>query len=393
MRLFLLLGILFLSFKAFAQYGCEVKSGPNSLDDLLRSIKKLNSIDVRSSCTKKFGTSFTNYVNESLNSGIKCLMNLSGKGSAQIAEKITSLIKLKGTTIECEANGAKSTTSIATASINEANNIPSKNLYHPYLVINSDAFDFKDSNSLDKFKATIFHETIHNISYGHGEGPEIAYSCEDCCFHKDQNNKLACEVCAADYQNGADSSYLQKIISWANATGRTHSIMLDQLTYDGLIKSPGSKQLLEVLVQLENAHGQTLVNIFTSKMLLEEKIADSEIVKSIAEIEVPKKYEDFIVIAKKIARARIDFLAKGDYKLALKDYRSIDLDSLQKMFDKDEDPFKQSQIFELWLYLNDEAEYLKKAVTSDSDKSEVEDFQFKLALMNVVQTKSKKEKN
>lgn len=305
----------------------------------------LRKFDIRESCSKSFGPEFKSLVNNSLTKGIACLRKLKLTGSDRIALGLEELMLSKTNIIQCSNDGKESTTGIAEASLNAESNKPDESLFHPFLSLNADAFNLKDPVSKNHLEGTIFHEMIHNMSWGHGGGPEISYTCEACCFDEPSSEKdLACQACGTDYKNGVDGKYVMAIMPWARATYSMYRIFLDKNITDGLLNNPGDPDYLEGLIQLDDKQGVTPDNILTARMLIKEKLLISPEAKKIASMKLPSDILPFNQMIEVMAGAKVELFGKGNAEKAAAVYAQLDTKKL-KPFLAEKTTFQSGKLY------------------------------------------------
>lgn len=256
MKLFL----VFLFFRAiltsYAEetYICETTSSSYSLLRNLEGIKQIFTaamipgiasdkymlpfgVKVETSCRKLLeGKGVDEAIQGALKQGLQCLSNLNGTQSQKAILNINALLldRSKPPTLFCSIDPS---TGAGEASLPPA---------PPIIYI--DGKDYTKQDDIRKFQTTYFHELLHNAGFGHGEGFEMSYTCEDCCFNTDQQSikirEAACRACGTKSDDPTDDQYAKDLVAYYLLT--QPYIGFEYLTTYSL-KKPNAEWVVEIL--------------------------------------------------------------------------------------------------------------------------------------------------
>lgn len=187
-------------------------------------------VRIHESCFDNFSKkSFTQMTTNALEIGLSCLKDLAkSKPDEAIKSELSSLLqffdiqlsgKNKDVQILChEKKYDWSDSTIAHASTDRTHPSGLPEIDHPFVSINpkikTSIFGaiINGPNSKKEMEGIIFHEMIHNFGYTHGNGIEITYGCETCCFSdKKDATEYACNLCKGNYISDQDPKYLRDL--------------------------------------------------------------------------------------------------------------------------------------------------------------------------------------
>ncbi|WP_408097438.1 hypothetical protein ACJVC5_00595 [Peredibacter sp. HCB2-198] len=378
-----ILGLITIAPRVLADEICPAAPLPsNQLAEIEKILSPLKQRQIKygNNCAKEFGTDFEQLVNESINDGLKCLNGLNTQSSKDISKKLENLFQDRTNIIECKNLGTKDSTITAESSVDDHQNRPEEKLFHPYLILNADKLKGDDPASKEFLKSTIFHESIHNMSYAHGDGPEIAYTCEACCFNtgSPETRDLACRACGASLGDALNTKYIHAILPWAQATKSTYRLALDDLTYKGLIQEPGSKDYLEALIQIHPFAGEDIINKVMARNLVKNQILNSDKAIEISKLPIEAPAE-LIQLAEKIVAVRMALLVEGNASKAFDLAKRIDLSHYQALGKK----YQNDDFSNLYYGLNDDLSHIGKDIELQKKRAEeFEDFHFQFKIVN-----------
>lgn len=202
----------------------------------LNIVNKLNSkflntgfgFKIEQSCLAKWGGDFKNIVRDSVKTGLQCLNDLSKKyptrmnGALRNAFSLTEILKKDQISLVCSQQEYSWNDTRAHASTKVNTKMDGRpEVTHPFISLNPSFPLNKIQNRNDeikKIKETIFHETLHNLGFRHGEDIEFSYGCGACCFENENDastKDAACKICLGDYKNELDLNYIADFVDFA----------------------------------------------------------------------------------------------------------------------------------------------------------------------------------
>ena len=206
--------------------------------------------DVQKACLERWGKGFTGLLKEAMNTGFQCLKKLSDgnkknavkpDGAGTNLTNLNFLLEKKRVTVACNQKDYKGWEGTAAhASISDADKIESLGIKHPYMSINPShpkKAGAATKEEAAELKKTLFHEQLHNLGIKHGEGIEISYTCETCCFEIDTEGKSAsdieaakkqkevsCKICSGGYAGVSDKKYIEDFMEWGKLAYETDRV-------------------------------------------------------------------------------------------------------------------------------------------------------------------------
>ena len=197
---------------------------------------------VHESCIDKWGKSTTKrMISNVFKKGISCLENLAQKKINNESVPEVYLIlnrfnlhqqgKLKPTSLIChEVKGDWKRSRAKSSSreyLSEGMRLTPEGLaeiHHPFITVSPEIenglFGFNMKLNENELTGIIFHELIHNYGFLHGDGIDLSYACETCCFEGNMKAKeVACRVCTGAYTTDDDANYLLDIAMYTSPYG------------------------------------------------------------------------------------------------------------------------------------------------------------------------------
>lgn len=216
MKIYILM-LFFFSFPSLAQVEAQNGFLPTGLG-----------YRVENECYEKWGSDFNQIIKDVVSNGIQCLKDLDiksgGKGTSgamRNAFEISKLLEGDKISLVCSEKEYDWEGIRAHASTSAEQVIKEKNIKHPFVSINPKYPKMLDGfrqREMKEIKDTIFHETIHNLGYMHGEDIEYPYTCAECCFGDSGDlalKEIACKVCAGNYNDEKDILYIKDFFTFA----------------------------------------------------------------------------------------------------------------------------------------------------------------------------------
>ena len=195
-----------------------------------------NSLSIHKSCYKKFDEKkFNRLSSNAVSRGMSCLSEVARqKISASNRVEVFNLLDqfkahyenaAQTTQMACGDKSLDWSTGAVAYGSRAGKSYGEHKLDHPFVILSPNYKSsfwggIKESDSSVEehyLEGIIFHEMIHNMGYTHGDGFDMSYACESCCFGKKQFNKKdlsvnaeasACRLCAGDYVSEIDPNYL-----------------------------------------------------------------------------------------------------------------------------------------------------------------------------------------
>ncbi len=206
--------------------------------------------DIQKACLERWGKGFSGVLKDAMNTGFQCLKKLSEAnkkngikpdGAGTNLTNLNFLLEKKRVTIACNQKDYKSWDGTAAhASVSDADKIASLGINHPYMSINPGHPKKAGAGTKEEvaeLKKTLFHEQLHNLGIKHGEGIEISYTCETCCFDIDTEGKSAsdieaakkqkevsCKICGGGYSGASDKNYITDYMEWGKLAYETDRV-------------------------------------------------------------------------------------------------------------------------------------------------------------------------
>jgi hypothetical protein len=188
--------------------------------------------EVHKSCVKQFGKKgFKRILQDANQKGYSCLSKLAkesvnSKNQIELfnlLNKMDSALKSNTWNVKIICNDKESfkkdqnsrkSDALAQATYTDTTY---KGYKHPLISISPHLkTGFFGNISKDEMTTVLFHEMLHNYGYTHGDGMDLAYGCEVCCFPGEFSKKAqksACNVCKGDYKKGILSKDYMKDIA------------------------------------------------------------------------------------------------------------------------------------------------------------------------------------
>lgn len=194
-------------------------------------------VEIHKSCLENFGEqNFGKIVRNAFDKGMSCLSEIAANnkemGNKGEIRNIINLLniqmsgKVKPTSIICHDKNYDWDRTYARASTGKTS-LKDLGITSPFISINPEMKSgmfgsIKNGPPRDEFEGVVFHEFLHNLGYRHGQGVDVAYGCEVCCFSDNKAAKVAaCNMCIGGYdpKNAIDSNHLRDMAIVSKETG------------------------------------------------------------------------------------------------------------------------------------------------------------------------------
>ncbi len=287
-------------------------------------------LKVDPACERNF-PEFSSQVRDALRVGRECLMRLNTQGSFTAGAGLNlslynELYRSRPLSFICSNESIPSKDLQAKASTlpGDPSGYP-----HPYIAINH-ALTSKDRALRDpqKFKAMVFHESLHNLNpgYVHGNSFEFFYACEACCFPNEETAlsgpeaEFGCRVCQGNYSSPNDPAYLRDLFAFASANN--YRDIPQQILFDTLTKylRAGGKAKQIPMLFIHGASNLDAVGISLAKLQTLEQTPAADRgklleVQGLAELSTIRKVRP---LSDAIAAGFQAYLSEGDPRKAMK---------------------------------------------------------------------------
>lgn len=210
---------------------------------------------IHQSCFKKWGEKyFIETIKKSMSTGLQCLDRLGkenqktsperANGALENLSALELLLETKSITIVCHEESYAWNGVAAHASVEPNEELKELGIKHPYISINANDPKSKRyplQSERDTLASTVFHEQLHNLFIRHGDDIEYPYSCETCCFGKEEGieKQLSCKVCAGTYSSSSDENYISDMIKWGKSAYQSDLSLKATINY--LKEFPGKR--------------------------------------------------------------------------------------------------------------------------------------------------------
>lgn len=269
-------------------FECYVEQRENLVNEVEQFIKNFNQIlegkspsllssgpepyYIDKSCSQEFGESrFQDILADTHIKGLACLRDLA-KEEIKSPNQIELFNLLNIMDSSRRSKDWKVTVTCGEDSLFEGENVdvlalasiaPSdqQKIKHPFVAFNPKLVNKKVNRN--KISSILFHETLHNYGYSHGEGIDLAYGCEVCCFNKQFSKEAkvyACNICKGNYETQLDKNYLLDISLLRYHTGIAAGKELVQENYKKLNNSKELK--IALITRLKSIHPEVLYALF-----------------------------------------------------------------------------------------------------------------------------------
>lgn len=310
-------------------------------------------VSAHESCFRNMGKDyFDKQVKAALKQGLSCLQNVaqnSAQNSAQSGPqkkdaKVFTLIDRFTKHFEDSGEGAKITCDESAGAWEHVNAYASHSpqeeafgkhqLRHPYILLNP---KFKKGfGSLSKgdesfeereFQGIVFHELIHNMGFSHGEGQDLAYACEACCFG--ESGASACRLCEGGFKGARDPEYVYELAKLETALGISPYLELIHNKKDPVIWSDRTLSSLLEFYSRENPEFAKAINSAIRERFEDQglkKTWDQKLGSSIKGGAAIKEYYD------SLARFFVKAVVDKNEQEAIKAFKKIDFKSLESQY-------------------------------------------------------------
>lgn len=212
----------------------EISEFVSKFDDSLSKANDgfhyMENYEVHKSCVKQFGKKgFKKILRDANKKGYSCLSKLATESVNSkkqtelfnLLNRMDSAIKSNTWNVKILCNDKEAfkknekSRKPDTLAFATSRDVTYKGHKHPLISISPHLkTGFFGNISRDEMTTVLFHEMIHNFGYSHGDGTDMAYGCEVCCFPGEFSKKAqqsACNVCKGEYSDNLSPDYMKDI--------------------------------------------------------------------------------------------------------------------------------------------------------------------------------------